>query len=71
MILAIMILSSSNLLMTPTTPTLPSRDFLTGAMALGASTLTRGTDDTTAMLGPILGHSEETSAMVWMRTATT
>jgi alkaline phosphatase D len=61
--------SSSDLLMTPTSPTLPRRDFLTGAMALGASTLARGADDTTAMLGPILGHSDETSAMVWMRAA--
>lgn len=55
----------------PTTP-LPRRDFITGAVALSAATLTepllaqevpRG--DT--LLGPILGHSSETSAMVWLR----
>jgi hypothetical protein len=71
MIPPFMILSSSDLLMMPNTTILPRRDFLTGALALGASTFVKGADDTPAMLGPILGHSDETSAMVWMRTATT
>lgn len=53
--------------MNSTTPLLPRREFLAGALALGASTLARGADDANAMLGPILGHSDETSAMVWMR----
>ncbi|HRJ09784.1 MAG TPA: alkaline phosphatase D family protein [Prosthecobacter sp.] len=60
--------SFSRMLMTPTS-SLPRRDFLTGALALGASTLARGADEAPAMLGPILGHSDETSAMVWMRAA--
>lgn len=46
---------------------LPRREFLTGALALGTGTLVRGTDEATAMLGPVLGHSDETTAMVWMR----
>lgn len=59
--------------MIPTVPTsshaLPRRDFLTGALALGVSALAGGADDNTVMLGPILGHSDETSTMVWMRAA--
>lgn len=56
------------------TPTnLPRRHFITGGLALGAQVFI-GTEvalaaDTTASLGPILGHSDETSALVWMRAA--
>lgn len=50
---------------------LPRREFLTGALALGAGTLVRGADEATAMLGPVLGHSDETTAMVWIRASVT
>jgi alkaline phosphatase D len=50
---------------------LPRREFLTGALALGAVTLGRGADEATAMLGPVLGHSDETTAMVWLRATDT
>ncbi|NLT70210.1 MAG: alkaline phosphatase family protein [Verrucomicrobiaceae bacterium] len=55
----------------PTTP-LPRRDFITGAVALSAATLTEPLLAQKAprrdeLLGPILGHSSETSAMVWLR----
>jgi alkaline phosphatase D len=49
--------------------TLPRREFLTGALALGATSLVRSVEDTPEILGPILGHSDETSAMIWMRAA--
>jgi alkaline phosphatase D len=51
---------------------LPRRDFLAGAVALGAATLTESShaaDAVTLVLGPILGHIDDTSAMVWMRVA--
>ena len=47
--------------------TLPRREFLTGALALGATSLVRSVEDTPEILGPILGHSDEASAMIWMR----
>lgn len=54
--------------MNPTTPSLPRRDFIGGALALGATTLISAQyADNTPLLGPILGPSDETSAMVWMR----
>lgn len=46
---------------------LPRREFLTGALALGASSLIRAVDETPGFLGPILGHSDENSAQIWMR----
>ncbi len=52
-------------------PTLPRRDFITGAVALGAVALTEPllaqASPKDALLGPILGHSDPNSAMVWMR----
>lgn len=56
--------------MTSNPTLLPRRDFLTGALALGASTVVGGADDTPSILGPILGHSDENSVMVWMRAVT-
>lgn len=54
-----------------TSRALSRREFMSGAVALGAAALTEplsaGTLSKDAFLGPILGHSEETSAMVWMR----
>lgn len=46
---------------------LPRRHFIAGALSLAASTLADGAVETMEWLGPILGHSDETSAMVWMR----
>src|SRR6187401_2734969 len=55
----------------PHTAGLPRREFLAGAVAVGAAALT-GTSKaakaaSTGLLGPILGHADESSAMVWMR----
>ncbi|MES2707052.1 MAG: alkaline phosphatase D family protein [Verrucomicrobiota bacterium] len=52
---------------------LPRRDFIAGAVALGATALAEPLTAAPAppsagrILGPLLGHSDETSAMVWMR----
>jgi len=51
-------------------PTLQRREFIAGAVALGAASLTErvnAQEVPAAILGPVLGHSDETSAMVWMR----
>jgi alkaline phosphatase D len=50
------------------------RDFLSGAVAIGASALVeplvaQGESANPGFLGPILGHGDETSVMVWMRAA--
>ncbi len=54
-------------------PALPRRDFITGAVAFGAAALTEPllaqASPTDTILGPILGHSDANSAMVWMRAA--
>jgi alkaline phosphatase D len=51
---------------------LTRRDFIAGAVALGATALTEPLCAQTAspqrFLGPILGHGDETTAMVWSRT---
>lgn len=49
------------------------RDFIAGAVGLGAATLTHqlaAQSPPPSQLGPILGHSDETSAMVWLRAKT-
>src|SRR5436190_2920160 len=50
---------------------LPRREFLAGAVAAGAVALTGKSKAakaaSTGLLGPILGHADESSAMVWMR----
>lgn len=53
----------------PTASALPRRDFLAGVLALGAAPLTgQGQPaDAGAVLGPLLGHADEASALVWMR----
>lgn len=52
---------------------LPRRDFMTGAAALGMAALVEPLAALTApqgaVTGPLLGHSDDTSAMVWMRAA--
>lgn len=50
------------------------RQFIAGAVGLGAVTLADGLSakaqsNANGFLGPILGHSDESSAMVWMRAA--
>jgi len=56
--------------MNPTAFTLPRRDFIAGALALGAAPMTSAQNAyQMPLLGPILGHSDDTSAMVWMRAA--
>jgi phosphodiesterase/alkaline phosphatase D-like protein len=50
---------------------LPRREFLAGAAALSASALTgvssSAAEPAISHLGPILGHADDTSAMVWVR----
>lgn len=54
--------------MNSTTSHLPRREFIGGALALGASTLIPAqAEEKVPLLGPVLGHSDDTSAMVWMR----
>ncbi len=52
---------------------LPRRDFIAGAAALGAAVLAEPlraqSAPRDAVLGPVLGHADETSAMVWLRAA--
>ena len=52
---------------------LPRRKFIGGMMALGSATiagrLLAQTEKSGAVLGPVLGHADETSAMVWLRAA--
>ncbi len=58
---------------TPAAPShpLPRREFIGGVMALGSAALAgpllAKSEPEQPLLGPILGHSDETSAMVWMR----
>jgi alkaline phosphatase D len=55
--------------MKPTTSHQARREFIGGALALGATTvISAQSADRCVLLGPILGHSDENSAMVWMRT---
>src|SRR6188768_3051967 len=63
-----LLMSSSS---SPHTAGLPRREFLAGVVAVGATALA-GTSKaantaTTGLLGPILGHADESSALVWMR----
>lgn len=55
-------------------PLIPRRQFLTGAATLGvaalASPLRAESPGFPTLLGPLLGHADETSAMVWMRALT-
>lgn len=53
----------------PTASALPRREFLAGVLALGAAPLAgQGqTADAGPVLGPLLGHADDTSALVWMR----
>ena len=54
--------------MKPTPTLFPRRDFISGALALGMTPmLSAQSPGETPLLGPILGHTDETSAMVWMR----
>lgn len=56
--------------MKPTTSHQARREFIGGALALGATTVISAQSvDRCELLGPILGHSDENSAMVWMRAA--
>ncbi len=54
-------------------PALPRRDFIAGAVALGAASLAQTTpaqERSLPPLGPILGPSDDSSAMVWLRAST-
>lgn len=53
----------------PTASVLPRRDFLASVLVLGAAPLTGQVQPTDAggVLGPLLGHTDEASALVWMR----
>ena len=53
----------------PTASALPRREFLAGVLALGAAPLggQGQTVDVGPVLGPLLGHADDTSALVWMR----
>ena len=56
--------------MVPSFPTLARRDFIAGALAFGTAPMIPAQHaDKSPHLGPILGHSDDTSAMVWMRAA--
>jgi alkaline phosphatase D len=51
-------------------PLLPRRDFLTTALALGAAPLVgRAADAAHDLIGPMLGHVDDTTALVWLRSA--
>jgi alkaline phosphatase D len=57
--------------MNPTASHLPRRHFIAGAVTAGACIAFRPSSllaaEDTPLLGPILGHSDDSSAMVWMR----
>lgn len=60
--------------MAKTSITLPRREFIASGLALGVQVITggevlRAEEASTGALGPILGHSGENMAMVWMRAA--
>ncbi|MBL9092704.1 MAG: alkaline phosphatase D family protein [Planctomycetaceae bacterium] len=59
--------------MSSSNPQFLRRDFLGGALAVGTVALTAPqaafASDQSPLLGPILGHSDDVSAMVWMRAA--
>lgn len=49
-------------------PHLPRRDFLAGALAFGVGpALASAESSTGSLLGPLLGHADATSALVWLR----